>query len=55
VILDLCVGYRALVAGSPLAEREWDHANRQQQKQVKAAPKKMRFNVWVSLFFHFYL
>jgi hypothetical protein len=42
-----------LVAGSPLAEREWDHANRQQQKQVKGAPKKMRFNVGISLFFQF--
>ncbi len=44
---------RALLSGGSLPEREWDHANRQQQKQIKGASKKMRFDVWISLFFYF--
>jgi len=44
-----------LPGGGSLPEREWDHANRQQHKQVKGASKKMRFDVWFSLFFHFAL
>ena len=44
---------RALLAGGSLRERERDHANRQQQKQVKAASKKMRFDLWINLSFHF--
>jgi len=46
---------RALFGGGSLSEREWDHANRRQQKQVKGASNKMRFDVLFSLFFHFYL
>ena len=34
--------------------REGDaHANGHKQKQVKGASEKMRFDVWISLFFHF--
>src|SRR6185369_2855001 len=43
---------RALLGRGSLPEREWDHANRHKQKQVKGASKKMRFDVWFSLFFH---
>jgi hypothetical protein len=35
-----------------LCEREWDHGDGQQQKQVKSGPNKMRFNVWPNYFFH---
>jgi hypothetical protein len=44
---------RALPGGGSLAEREWDHRNGHKQKQVKGTPKKMRFDLGVSLFFHF--
>src|SRR4029077_7250338 len=37
---------------APLPQREWDHANGQKHNQVKGASKKMRFDVWFSLFFH---
>jgi hypothetical protein len=44
--------------GSPatagLRQREWDRANRQQQKQVKGASKNLRFDRRVNLFFHFF-
>jgi len=40
-------------ARGSLPEREWDHAKG--HKQVKGASKKMRFDVWVILFFHFSL
>src|SRR4029077_20009228 len=34
--------------------REGDHhANGHKQKQVKGASKKMRFDVWISLLFHY--
>src|SRR5439155_19775228 len=46
---------RALLGGRSLPEREWDDANSHRQKQVKGASKKMRFDVGISLFFHFYL
>jgi hypothetical protein len=36
-----------------LRQREWDHANGHKQKQVKAAPKKMRLDVGGTLFFYF--
>jgi hypothetical protein len=42
-----------LLGGASLPEREWDHANRRQQKKIKCASKKMRFDVWFSLFFSF--
>jgi hypothetical protein len=42
---------RVLLGGGSLPEREWNHAKG--HKQVKRASNKMRFNVWVSLFFHF--
>jgi len=42
-----------LLSGGSLPEREWDHANRQQQEQVKGAPEKMRFDLGVSLFLQF--
>ena len=35
-----------------LPQREGNHPHGQQQKDVKCAPKKMRFNIWISLFFH---
>jgi hypothetical protein len=35
-----------------LCQSEWDHANGDKDKHVKCAPKKMRFNIWISLFFH---
>jgi hypothetical protein len=44
-----------LLGGGSLPEREWVHANGHKQKQVKGASKKMRFDVGISLFFHFYL
>jgi hypothetical protein len=43
---------RALLGGGSLPEREWDHANGHKHKQVKGASKKMRFDVWFSLYFH---
>jgi hypothetical protein len=43
---------RVLFAGGALREREWDHADGPEQNQVKGGSKQMRFNVWVSLFFH---
>jgi len=44
-----------LLGGGSLPESEWNHANsqKQKQKQVKGASKKMRFNGGVKLFFHF--
>jgi hypothetical protein len=42
-----------LLGGDSLPEREWDHAKGHKQNQVKGASKKMRFNVWINLFFHF--
>src|SRR5207253_7277957 len=44
---------RALLGGGSLPERERDQANGHKHKQVKGASKKMRFDVWISLFFHF--
>jgi hypothetical protein len=41
-----------LLGGGSLPEREWDHANGHKHKQVKGGSKKMRFDVWFSLFFH---
>jgi hypothetical protein len=40
-----------LPGGGSLPEREWDRANGHKHKQVKSASKKMRFDVWFSLFF----
>jgi hypothetical protein len=37
----------------PLPEREWDHADCQQQKQVKRASNEMRFNGGANVRFHF--
>jgi hypothetical protein len=36
-----------------LPEREWNHKGRQEQKQVKRASNKMRFNGGVDALFHF--
>jgi len=44
---------RALLGAGSLPEREWDHANRQQQKKIKCASKKMPFDAGINLFFHF--
>jgi hypothetical protein len=41
-------------AAAGLRQREWDRANRQQQKQVKGASKNLRFDRRVNLFFHFF-
>src|SRR5438067_5387395 len=38
--------------GISLCQRKRDHADCQQQKQVKRASNKMRFDVGVNLFFH---
>jgi hypothetical protein len=35
-----------------LRQREGGQANSEKQKHVKCAPKEMRFNIWISLFFH---
>jgi len=35
-----------------LRQREWDHANGEKQKHVKAASNKMSFNGGINLFFH---
>jgi hypothetical protein len=43
---------RALLTGGSLAQRKWNHANGHKQQQVKSASKKMRFNIWINLFFH---
>jgi hypothetical protein len=45
----------ASVIALPLRQREGNHADGQQQKHVKCAPKEMRFNIWISLFFHMVL
>jgi hypothetical protein len=43
---------RALLSSRSLPEREWDQAHGQQQKQVKRASSKMRFNRGVNALFH---
>src|SRR5439155_26946559 len=39
--------------GVSLRQREWDHADGQQQKHIKCASNKMSFNGGIYLFFHF--
>jgi hypothetical protein len=42
----------ASVASGSLSESEWDQADARQQKQVKRASSKMRFNRGVNALFH---
>jgi len=44
-------GAKALLP-TPRRQCERDHANGKKQKHVKCAPKEMRLNIWISLFFH---
>jgi hypothetical protein len=41
------------VAGVALRQSEWDRADAGEQKQIKRASDKMRFDVGVNLLFHF--
>jgi hypothetical protein len=56
-LLERRLGHASL--GSPatagLRQREWDRADGEKRKQDQCAPKQVRLNGWINLFFHVFV